>query len=157
MKEAESGLYLAPLRLLALEVFDKLNADGVPCSLKTGEEEKAVVGAKHVSSTVEMFHEKDYHEVIVIDEAQMIADKDRGFSWFRAITQANAKEVHIIGSNNIKMMLLNLLNEADLELHEYRREIPLEVEQKEIRTEVYEKGDALIVFREGRYSKPRPG
>ncbi|WHY59147.1 helicase-related protein [Peribacillus simplex] len=146
MKEAESGLYLAPLRLLALEVFDKLNADGVPCSLKTGEEEKAVEGAKHVSSTVEMFHEKDYHEVIVIDEAQMIADKDRGFSWFRAITQANAKEVHIIGSNNIKMMLLNLLNEADLELHEYRREIPLEVEQREFGLKYTKKGDALICF-----------
>ncbi|WP_434169531.1 helicase-related protein [Peribacillus frigoritolerans] len=146
MKEAESGLYLAPLRLLALEVFDKLNADGVPCSLKTGEEEKAVAGAKHVSSTVEMFHEKDYHEVIVIDEAQMIADKDRGFSWFRAITQANAKEVHIIGSNNIKKMLLNLLNEADLELHEYRREIPLEVEQREFGLKYTKKGDALICF-----------
>ncbi len=53
--------------------------------------EKAIEGAKHVSSTVEMFHEKDYYEVIVVDEAQMIADKDRGFSWFRAITQANAK------------------------------------------------------------------
>ncbi|MEE3952255.1 helicase-related protein [Peribacillus frigoritolerans] len=146
MKQAESGMYLAPLRLLALEVFDKLNADGVPCSLKTGEEEKAIEGAKHVSSTVEMFHEKDYHEVIVIDEAQMIADKDRGFSWFRAITQANAKEVHIIGSNNIKKMLLNLLNEADLELHEYRREIPLEVEQREFGLKYTKKGDALICF-----------
>jgi ATP-dependent RNA helicase SUPV3L1/SUV3 len=146
MKQAESGMYLAPLRLLALEVFDKLNADGVPCSLKTGEEEKAIEGAKHVSSTVEMFHEKDYHEVVVIDEAQMIADKDRGFSWFRAITQANAKEVHIIGSNNIKKMLLNLLNEADLELHEYRREIPLEVEQREFGLKYTKKGDALICF-----------
>ena len=46
MKEAESGLYFAPLRLLALEVFDKLNAEGVPCTLKTGEEEKPVTGCK---------------------------------------------------------------------------------------------------------------
>ena len=60
------------------------------------------MGAKHISSTVEMFHEKDYYEIIVIDEAQMIADKDRGFSWYRAIMKANAKEVHIIGSKNIK-------------------------------------------------------
>ena len=37
---AESGMYLAPLRLLALEVSDFLNANGTPCSLKTGEEEK---------------------------------------------------------------------------------------------------------------------
>ncbi|MFD4932368.1 helicase-related protein [Peribacillus butanolivorans] len=146
MKAAESGLYLAPLRLLALEVFDKLNAEGVPCSLKTGEEEKSVEGAKHFSCTVEMFHEKDYHEVIVIDEAQMIADKDRGFSWFRAITQANAKEVHIIGSRNIKMMLLNLLNGANLELHEYTRDIPLEIEPREFGLKYTKKGDALICF-----------
>ncbi|MFE4239798.1 helicase-related protein [Peribacillus butanolivorans] len=146
MKAAESGLYLAPLRLLALEVFDKLNAEGVPCSLKTGEEEKSVEGAKHFSCTVEMFHEKDYHEVIVIDEAQMIADKDRGFSWFRAITQANAKEVHIIGSRNIKMMLLNLLNGANLELQEYTRDIPLEIEPREFGLKYTKKGDALICF-----------
>ena len=47
MKEANSGLYLAPLRLLALEVYDKLNAEGTPCSLKTGEEEKLIPGANH--------------------------------------------------------------------------------------------------------------
>ena len=146
MKEAQSGLYLAPLRLLALEVFDRLNAEGVPCSLKTGEEEKPMAGAEHISSTVEMFHEKDYYEVIVIDEAQMLADKDRGFAWFRAIMKANAKEVHIIGSWNIKMMLLDLLDEADIELHEYSRDIPLEVESKEFSLKQTKKGDALVCF-----------
>ena len=44
---------------------------------------------------------KIYFDCIVIDEAQMIADKDRGFSWYKAITKANAREVHIIGSNNM--------------------------------------------------------
>ena len=146
MKVAESGLYLAPLRLLALEVFDKLNAEGVPCTLKTGEEEKPVIGAQHISSTVEMFHEKDYYEIIVIDEAQMLADKDRGFSWYRAIMKANAKEVHIIGSKNIKMLLLNLLDKADIELHEYSREIPLEVEKKEFSLKNTKTGDALVCF-----------
>ena len=146
IKSAQSGLYLAPLRLLALEVYDKLNAEGVPCSLKTGEEEKLMEDANHISSTVEMFHEKDYYEVMVIDEAQMIADKDRGFSWYRAITKANAKEVHIIGSQNTKMMLLNLLDGADIELHEYSREIPLEVENGEFSLKNTQKGDALVCF-----------
>ncbi len=91
MKEAESGLYLAPLRLLALEVYDKLNSEGIPCSLKTGEEEKVTEGASHISCTVEMFYEKDYFDVIVIDEAQMLADKDRGFSWYKAITKGECK------------------------------------------------------------------
>lgn len=144
MKEANSEWYLSPLRLLALEVYDKLNADGIPCSLKTGEEEKLTKGATHISSTVEMFHEKEYFDVI--DEAQMMADKDRGFSWYQAIMKANAKEVHIIGSRNIKSMLYGLLEEANIELHEYSRETPLEIEQREFSLKYTNKGDALVCF-----------
>jgi ATP-dependent RNA helicase SUPV3L1/SUV3 len=146
MKDAYSGLYLAPLRLLALEVFDKLNAEGTPCSLKTGEEEKITPGANHTSCTVEMFHEKEFYEIIVIDEAQMITDKDRGFSWYKAITKANAEEVHIIGSRNSKTMLLQLLGNSIIEVHEYSRDTPLEVETKEFHIKHIKKGDALICF-----------
>ncbi|MBD8067984.1 helicase-related protein [Bacillus sp. PS06] len=146
LKEASSGIYLAPLRLLALEVFEKLNSEGVPCGLKTGEEEKEVDGARHLSSTVEMFHEKDFYEVVVIDEAQMIADKDRGFSWYKAITKANAKEVHIVGSMNLKRMILQLLEDANIEVHEYKRDVPLEVEGKPFNIKYTKKGDALVCF-----------
>lgn len=146
MKAATSGLYLAPLRLLALEVFDKLNAEGTLCSLKTGEEEKMVAGALHTSCTVEMFHEKEYYEVIVIDEAQMITDKDRGFSWYKAITKAKAEEIHIIGSRNSKKMLLELLGNSEIEINEYNRDTPLEVETKEFQIKHVKKGDALICF-----------
>lgn len=146
MKEAPSGLYLAPLRLLALEVHDKLNADGVPCTLKTGEEEKVVPHASHYSCTVEMFHEKDYFDVVVIDEAQMIADKDRGFSWYKAITKANAREVHIVGSRNLKEMVLQLLGDSDIEIREYSRDIPLQVERKLFSLSQTKKGDALVCF-----------
>ncbi|NRD80229.1 DEAD/DEAH box helicase [Bacillus sp. BRMEA1] len=146
MKQAESGMYLAPLRLLALEVYDKLNAEGTSCSLKTGEEEKMTPNARHISCTVEMFHEKEFFEVIVIDEAQMIADKDRGFSWYKAITNANADEVHIIGSRNSKEMLLELLGNEEIVVHEYSRDTPLEVENKEFHIKHVKKGDALICF-----------
>ncbi|MGP7817321.1 helicase-related protein [Niallia sp. 01092] len=146
MKEANSGLYLAPLRLLALEVYEKLNADNVLCSLKTGEEEKLIMGANHLSCTVEMFHEKDFYEVIVIDESQMIADKDRGFAWYRAITKANAKEVHIICSFHAKSMILQLLGESYVEVHEYVRETPLEVDSQLFRFNQTRKGDALVCF-----------
>lgn len=146
MKEAKTGLYLAPLRLLALEVYEKLNSEGIPCSLKTGEEEKPVEGASHISCTVEMFHEKDFYEVVVIDESQMIADKDRGFSWFKAITKASAEEVHIIGSKNIKEMMMDLLEDGIAEIYEYSRDIPLEVENKEFSLKHTKKGDALVCF-----------
>ena len=146
MKEASSGIYLAPLRLLALEIYERLNHDGLPCSLKTGEEEKIVTGAHHMACTVEMLREKDEYEVVVIDEAQMIADKDRGFSWFKAITQANAKEVHIICSFNAKEMILDILGESDVDIHEYVREIPLKVESQLFRLGDTKKGDALVCF-----------
>ncbi|HWO75246.1 MAG TPA: helicase-related protein [Bacillus sp. (in: firmicutes)] len=146
MKAAESGLYLAPLRLLALEVYDKLNSEATPCSLKTGEEEKIITGANHISCTVEMFHEKDYYDVVVIDEAQMIADKDRGFSWYKAITKANAREVHIIGSRNVKELLLSLLEDAPVEINEYSRDIPLEIESNTFTLKHSKKGDALVCF-----------
>lgn len=146
MKAAKSGLYLAPLRLLALEVYEKLNTEGVPCSLKTGEEEKPVEGAVHISCTVEMFHEKDFYHVVVIDESQMIADKDRGFSWYKAITKANAEEVHIIGSKNIKSIMMDLLDDGVAEIYEYSRDIPLQVESKEFSLNHTKKGDALVCF-----------
>ncbi len=76
----------------------------------------------------------------------MIIDKDRGFSWYKAITKANAKEVHIIGSRNAKQMMLQLLSEADIEIHEYSRDTPLEVEAKEFKIHQIQKGDALICF-----------
>ncbi|CAG9621617.1 helicase-related protein [Sutcliffiella rhizosphaerae] len=146
MKAAKSGLYLAPLRLLALEVYDQLNAEGVRCTLKTGEEEKVTEGASHVASTVEMFHEREYYDILVIDEAQMIADKDRGFSWYKAITKANSTEVHIIGSFNMKEMILQLLGDANVEVIEYTRDTPLKVETKTFVLSDTQKGDALVCF-----------
>ena len=38
LAESGSGWYLAPLRLLAREMFEKINMMGVPCNLLTGEE-----------------------------------------------------------------------------------------------------------------------
>lgn len=146
MMAAESGMYLAPLRLLALEISDFLNTNGTPCSLKTGEEEKLDPNANHISCTVEMFHEKNFYEVVVIDEAQMISDKNRGFSWYKAITKVQAKEVHIIASRNAQEMLIQLLGDSEIELIEYKRDTPLEVEKKEFKIKHVKKGDALICF-----------
>lgn len=146
MKQAHSGMYLAPLRLLALEVYDKLNQEGVPCSLKTGEEEKITRNANHIACTVEMFHEKDFYDCIVIDESQLIADQERGFSWYKAITKARANEVHIIGSRNIKNLMLQLLGDAKMDIYDYHRDIPLEVETISFSLNSTKKGDALVCF-----------
>lgn len=36
MSKAETGIYCGPLRLLAMEVYDSLNAQGTLCNLLTG-------------------------------------------------------------------------------------------------------------------------
>lgn len=38
LKQAYHGIYLGPLRLLALEVYDRMMAAGIPCDMVTGEE-----------------------------------------------------------------------------------------------------------------------
>jgi len=146
MRKARSGLYLGPLRLLALEVYETLTNSGIHCGLKTGEEEKDLQGASHISATVEMFSEDERYECVVIDEAQMIADRDRGFSWYKAITSAKADTVHIIGSRNVKNMLLYLLEGNDVEVIDYKRKLPLQVQKKSFKISKVTRGDALIVF-----------
>lgn len=75
------GLYCGPLRLLALEAFEKLNALGAATNLRTGQEMREVPNATHVSSTIEMVNLNQQYSVAVIDEIQMIADKVRGDHW----------------------------------------------------------------------------
>lgn len=70
---------------MAMEIFDKLNAAGVPCSLKTGDSEVIVPGAKHIASTIECLDLSQFYEVAVIDEFQMLGDGQRGWAWTQAI------------------------------------------------------------------------
>src|SRR3989338_2102121 len=78
LKKSASGIYLAPLRLLAWEIADKLNAQGHLCSLLTGEEKVILPGAPFMSSTVEMFNPDSEADFVVLDESQMLADEQRG-------------------------------------------------------------------------------
>ena len=95
LKRNTPGTYLSPLRLLALEMYDKINAAGIPCSMLTGEEHLPVENAQIVSSTVELCDTRTRFKTAVIDEAQLIADPSRGASWLRAICLVNAEVVHI--------------------------------------------------------------
>lgn len=38
---------------------------------------------------------EQYYDVAVIDECQMIADRERGYAWTRAILGVLAPEVHL--------------------------------------------------------------
>lgn len=148
LKQAKTGVYLAPLRILALENFEKLNRDGVPCNLSTGEEEIIVDGANHISCTIEKLENSKSYDVAVIDEIQMISDSQRGYAWTRALLSLICEEIHICGAINAKELIIKIIKDCgdDYEVIEYKRDIPLVVEQQPFNINKPITGDALIAF-----------
>lgn len=148
LKTAEKGIYLSPLRILALENFEKLNKEGVICDLSTGEEEIINVGSTHISCTIEKVNLKEHYDIAVIDEIQMIGDPFRGMAWSRAVLGLECDEIHICGAANAKFILETIINDCkdEYEIKEYKRSIPLEVEYKNFNYNDTREGDAIVVF-----------
>jgi ATP-dependent RNA helicase SUPV3L1/SUV3 len=114
LADAGTGWYLAPLRLLAWEVADRLNQRGVPCNLLTGEEFIPVEGARITAATIEMFNPSASGEVVIIDEAQMLSDPDRGWAWTRAMMLAQAPELHVIAPTTAHTLIQRMAEAANL-------------------------------------------
>lgn len=146
---ASSGVYLAPLRLLALENQEKMNRNDVPCSLYTGEEQIVVENAKHLSSTIETLSLNEKYDVAVIDEAQLISDDQRGWAWTRAILGVRANIVHVCMSADAEQIVKRLIKLCDdsYEVIQHHRNTPLTIETQlfDFPKDVREH-DALIVF-----------
>lgn len=107
-QNAEEAVYLAPLRLLALEVYETANMF-LPCSLLTGEEEDIMPGATHISETIEMADLSRHYDMAVIDEAQMISDPSRGGAWTAAILGLCADEIHICMAPHAESIIRKLI------------------------------------------------
>lgn len=149
LKEAENGVYLGPLRLLALEVYEKMKEFEVPCTMLTGEECIYEEDSRVISSTIEMLDIDREYDIAVVDEAQMIADGDRGHSWTRAILGVRAREIHVCMSPSALKVVKHLisLSQDNCEVHKYERKTALVCEKKPFRfPEDVQEGDALIVF-----------
>ena len=148
LKSAKKGLYLSPLRILALEIFERLNNDNVICDLSTGEEEVIKLGATHMSCTIEKANLKQDYDIVVIDEIQMINDSQRGNARTRALLGLKCREIHICGALNSKDILKTIIEDCgdEYEIKEYKRNTPLEVQYKSFNYKDVNDGDALIVF-----------
>lgn len=112
---SESGSYLAPLRLLALEKFEEINSKGKICNLITGEEKQVLDDAHFNSQTIETFDVHNFNETVIIDEVQMLFDQHRGWAWTRAIFGAYCNNLYLIGSENsveILKKIFDLLGES---------------------------------------------
>ncbi len=148
LAEAHGGAYLAPLRLLALEGRDRLVANGVPCSLLTGEENVPAEGARVVSSTIEMVGTSKPVDVAVIDEAQMIFDLNRGWAWTQAIVGVPANELIIICSAFAVPAIENLLKLCGerCTIKQFERKQHVQLLPAPVPLAALHKGDAVVAF-----------
>jgi len=148
LKESNSGLYLAPLRLLALEGYEDLKASKIDASLVTGEEQMFNEDAAHVCSTIEMLDFDLDVDVAVIDEVQMLDDIDRGWAWVNAIIGCPAKKVIMTGSVNALEAVKRIARYTgeELEIVRHKRKNELLVLPKHVPLDRLKPSTALIAF-----------
>lgn len=149
LKEAGTGVYLGPLRLLALEVYERMKEYGVPCTMLTGQECIAEPNSRVTASTVEMADFSKVYDVAVIDEAQMTADPDRGHCWTKAILGIQASEIHVCMSPIAEAVVIHLIGLCgdDYEIRRYERKTALLCEEEPfVFPDDVQPGDALVVF-----------
>ncbi|RDX47434.1 P-loop containing nucleoside triphosphate hydrolase protein [Lentinus brumalis] len=192
---AERGIYAGPLRLLAHEIYDRLNKGQIvplgaeppveaepdsqtnfdigedaapgkkqvvvtktgnpefvrPCNMVTGEEQKIVSkDATLLSCTVEMTPLSTYWDVAVIDEIQLIADRQRGGAWTAAVLGLNAGEIHLCGEESAIPLIESIVRELGdtLEVQRYNRLTPLVVADKSLGGDLskIQEGDCVVAF-----------
>ena len=152
LEVASSGIYAGPLRLLAHEVYSRLNALGKPCNLITGDERIVVEGdeVSMSSCTVEMVPVNRNVEVAVVDEIQMIGNDHRGWAWTQAVLGLKAQELHLCGEERAVPLIRELAAAMGdhLEIHHYERLSPLRPMSTSLNGDLRKlrKGDCLVVF-----------
>lgn len=149
LKSAKKGIYLAPLRLLAFEIYDRLNEAGVKCNMITGEEEIIIEDANHYSATIETASTYEIYDVAVIDEGQMIGEEQRGGAWTRAILGVCADEIHICSDESCVELITAIIEECGdtWEIKKNERAVPLVFDKERfVFPKSVQEKDALIVF-----------
>ncbi|KAJ2356101.1 RNA helicase [Coemansia sp. RSA 2618] len=166
LKVAEKGVYCSPLRLLAYEVYNRMMASGISCALITGEDKRYPDYANSeiqpigyttaltpitqvVSCTVEMMPMEQFN-VAVIDEIQMISDRQRGWAWTSALMSLRARELHLCGEPSAVPLVKRIceMMDEDVEVREYKRLGELEVSKQSLGGDwrKIRKGDCVVVF-----------
>ncbi|EJD06226.1 P-loop containing nucleoside triphosphate hydrolase protein [Fomitiporia mediterranea MF3/22] len=161
------GVYASPLRLLAYEIFDRLNNGRIVplgadpsappetfkrlCNLVTGEEVRMISeDANLLSCTVEMIDTSKRYEVAVVDEIQMLSDPERGGAWTAAVLGLHAEEIHLCGEAGAVPLVQEMLKDVGDELivHRYERLTPLTVASKSLKGDLtkIQKGDCVVSF-----------
>uniref|UniRef100_A0A7S1KW45 RNA helicase n=1 Tax=Percolomonas cosmopolitus TaxID=63605 RepID=A0A7S1KW45_9EUKA len=149
--EANSGYYLAPLRLLATEGYVRMKDAGKKVSLITGDYKIVDDNASHQASTVEMCNTSEEVDVVVLDEIQMIGDENRGWAWTRALLGVRASEVHLCGEERSVDLVKKIckLTGDEVVVNSYERLTELQVDEEHLGSNFIsklEKGDCIVAF-----------
>ncbi|KDR82116.1 hypothetical protein GALMADRAFT_240629 [Galerina marginata CBS 339.88] len=175
---AKTGVYAGPLRLLAHEIWDRLNTGQIlpagvepesndngevadplkharVCNMITGEERKLLSpDAPLISCTIEMMSFNTQYEVAVIDEIQMIGNRSRGGGWMNAVLGVCAKEVHLCGEETAVPIVKALLRHTgdEVVVKRYERLTPLVVEKESLGGDFsnVRVGDCIVAFSRNR-------
>jgi len=142
---APSGVYAGPLRLLAHEIWERLNTGQIIplgaelensgkqpspgsglggnqryvrlCNMVTGEEQKYMgENVPLLSCTIEMLSYQKFWDVAVVDEIQMLGDLGRGNAWLNAVLGINARELHLCGEETAIPIVQELLKHTGDEI-----------------------------------------
>lgn len=155
LKNADRGYYAGPLRLLAREVYDNFQAEGIRCNLLTGEEvikdfDTSGNEASITSGTVEMIPMNKKFDIVVLDEIQMMSDIDRGWAWTNALLGVQAKEIHCCGEQSAVPLIKRIseMTGDKFTINEYTRMGHLQVEDSPLENgfKSLRKGDCVVAF-----------
>lgn len=119
-----SGVYAAPLRMLAREAFEVLNA-ALPgrVGLVTGEE-RINEFAPIVAATTEAAPIRG--TLLVLDEAHWLFDNERGWAWTRLLVAGRYERIRVACDPSAEATIRHLLADADIiETETHQRFTPL--------------------------------
>ncbi|WP_114945581.1 helicase-related protein [Microvirga calopogonii] len=146
--EAETAEILSPLRLLALEHYERLSGEGFAAGMVTGEERVLPEGTTHIARTIETLDLHRVVDVCVIDEVQMLGDPSRGWAWTQAMIGAPAKLVVLTGAPEAIPLVEHLLamTGEPLEVKILKRKGKLRLEGVPANLNKLTRGDAVVAF-----------
>lgn len=139
-----NGIYLAPLRLLAVEGKAEIQKRGKSCNLITGEEKEIEKGANFTSCTIETIDLNRQYDAVIIDEIQMLLNKERGIYWIQSLLKIKCNHLILVGNESVKHVVNRLINnKLEMVAHERKNELLF---KGDIILQKIEKGAAIITF-----------
>jgi ATP-dependent RNA helicase SUPV3L1/SUV3 len=146
--KAETAEILSPLRLLALEHYERMSESGLTAGMVTGEERNLPEGTTHIARTIETLDLRRVVDVGLIDEVQMLGDPSRGWAWTQAIIGVPARLVVLTGAPEAIPLAEHLLamTGEPLEVRILKRKGRLRVENAPTGLNKLSRGDAVIAF-----------